>query len=1162
MRLRELTLREAPGLPGGLPRLTLAPGLNVLVGPNASGKSTLSRAVRALLWEAAGDGRTMAAATFEAGGRQVRAALAHGRVQWEPGRPTLPPAEAASQYALGLVDLLRPGRADEAIARQLAVELAGGFDLEAALGRFNGSTQPPGGWTRQRAEARRKLGEAEAAQEELAGLEETLTALRRQRDAADEARRARRLAEQALDLARARTALAGLEAALSGLPEAAERLTGGELERLEELEVEAGKAQEELAEVGRTLERNAMALGRLRFLRAPPADDDLRRWGALAGELGEDLRDLRVARERLVEAEARERSARGDVWAPEAAASALGPEVGSGLTEGALDALEAELQAMRARQGQREACRRVAEAWASVAEQGEQVDEAALRAGVEALRGWLRTPAPETRRPVPGPEWLPGALVGGGAALSLLGIVAASVVLALLGGLAAGAGVALLVAVALWRPPEDGRTTFADEARRVGCAPEAWEVEPATGRLRELERRLDRLREQDVVRTRGAEAERAAAAAEREVQHFEAQLAARVRAVGLSERLAGATVAAQARAVARWLEARGERAAARARVEALSAQVGEAAGALRAWLGELGVAASERDEDLAGDVAAVRERAGAFKGLRAQRDELEQRRLASRRRSIDGAKALAAVWERAGLEAGDRAGLEALVAAGERRRRLLAEVEACRGQVGRLETEVGRLAEGRGAPADPLGMSEAEAEAWAAALEREAGEYEALVGRVAEIEAQVEAATRGRALEDARAELAEAEAGLRQARDERLSGALARLVLEEARDAQGAEGAPRVLARARAWFGAFTQHGWRLEVDTASDGGRFLAVETRSGQARELAQLSDATRVQLLLAARLAAVEAQEAASGPLPLCLDELLSTTDEARFLAVAGALLQLAGAGRQILYFTADAGEVAQWVAACEALGHARPHVVDLALRTGRGAAWGQGLKVAPAPAREVPAPEDGDDVDAYARRLGIEAPDWRAPAADWHLIHVLYDDLPALHRCVQRGVERLGPWREAMRAAPDALGMAAEAVARVEARARLLEACLDGLRVGRGRAVTWEDVQASGAVSGAFEERVRALLDEHGQDAAAFCAQVAALPRFRSASAQQLQAHLEEAGFVDPRPALAAADIVERALAVHRGAAEAPFGAPAAAAFVEGVLAKVAGRAEAA
>ena len=49
MRLDRLRVEGVPGLPEPFV-LVPAPGVNILLGPNASGKSSVARAVRGLLW--------------------------------------------------------------------------------------------------------------------------------------------------------------------------------------------------------------------------------------------------------------------------------------------------------------------------------------------------------------------------------------------------------------------------------------------------------------------------------------------------------------------------------------------------------------------------------------------------------------------------------------------------------------------------------------------------------------------------------------------------------------------------------------------------------------------------------------------------------------------------------------------------------------------------------------------------------------------------------------------------------------------------------------------------------------------------------------------------------------------------------------------------------
>ena len=50
MRIQTLHVQHSPGLPEGLASLTFPDGLVIIHGPNGSGKTTVARAIRELLW--------------------------------------------------------------------------------------------------------------------------------------------------------------------------------------------------------------------------------------------------------------------------------------------------------------------------------------------------------------------------------------------------------------------------------------------------------------------------------------------------------------------------------------------------------------------------------------------------------------------------------------------------------------------------------------------------------------------------------------------------------------------------------------------------------------------------------------------------------------------------------------------------------------------------------------------------------------------------------------------------------------------------------------------------------------------------------------------------------------------------------------------------------
>ena len=107
-------------------------------------------------------------------------------------------------------------------------------------------------------------------------------------------------------------------------------------------------------------------------------------------------------------------------------------------------------------------------------------------------------------------------------------------------------------------------------------------------------------------------------------------------------------------------------------------------------------------------------------------------------------------------------------------------------------------------------------------------------------------------------------------------------IQQETRDAS----LPIVFHRARELFGIITRGRYDLQLDEGPPPA-FTAQDTATGALLHLDQLSSGTRVQLLMAIRLAFVENVEA--GPrLPVLFDETLGNSDELR----AGASVDVRG------------------------------------------------------------------------------------------------------------------------------------------------------------------------------------------------------------------------------------------------------------------------------
>ncbi|HLE85295.1 MAG TPA: hypothetical protein VJG13_13225, partial [Thermoanaerobaculia bacterium] len=283
LAFERVEIRRVPGFErGGFELRALSPGVNLIQGPQAAGKSTTGRVLAGLLWpdDRVGLGswnEVSVSATARLDGRRWEIDAAHTRPRYqEEGEPRerlpVPGGELSDRYSLALHDLLQAGADDGSFARLISRELAGGFDVDAALAAVGAQEKP--GRPKKRIEdfekAVRACRDAEAQQVELAAEEAQLGRLRAREAAA-------RAASQELEQVQAvlawiacrerrSTAERALAEGFGSVGAAMERVTSADLEDLDRLEAR-------LAEVEQDLERKREAIrqaeARLREVELP-----------------------------------------------------------------------------------------------------------------------------------------------------------------------------------------------------------------------------------------------------------------------------------------------------------------------------------------------------------------------------------------------------------------------------------------------------------------------------------------------------------------------------------------------------------------------------------------------------------------------------------------------------------------------------------------------------------------------------------------------------------------------------------------------------------------------------------------------------------------------------------------------------------------------------
>ncbi len=415
-------------------------------------------------------------------------------------------------------------------------------------------------------------------------------------------------------------------------------------------------------------------------------------------------------------------------------------------------------------------------------------------------------------------------------------------------------------------------------------------------------------------------------------------------------------------------------------------------------------------------------------------------------------------------------------------------------------------------------------------LQELAERHQGLLDSIAAIRAKVGHARRGNALQDALSELAAATDHLAQCREETLQTAAGRFLLGRVRDAQQSEHQPIVLRQAREWLTEFTRGRYDLQVGRrAGDRAEFRAYDNTQRRGQALNELSGGTRMQLLLAVRLAFAASAERGT-QLPFVLDEALSGTDPIRFRAIVECLTILINKGRQVFYMTCQPGDAAAWQEVSEQQGLNDVKYFDLASVRDLQKPRGELLAHSTAATEPVPAPE-GRSLSAYVSLLGVPAFD---PTQGSYGLHVAYlvDDPNHLHNLLSAGIRHYGQLKALVDQGHYEAFIPSEVASRAKARAVVIQAVCDCWKVGRGRSVTREALQSAG-VSDSFIDRIADLAQDLNWNASRVVDALEAkederTKGFRTTSLESVKEALISEGYIDTRPCLTEDEALSKVL----------------------------------
>jgi len=1127
VKLRKLRVRRMPGIDDGFVMDDLSGGPNLIVGPNGSGKTTLCRAYRAALWPATEtvEGISVEAHLHDGADRWIVRREA-SRVSWqrdgeEADPPSLPSANAAHCFTLGFRDLIsEQNPTDETVAQEVRRQMAGGFDVpqvlesEFLLKQRHGVAEEAALRDRTR-EVTRIKGE----QSDLADREERLRELDAELSQAQAAAARRESLKTAAALRRARDELESVRRRLREIPDGVTRVAGDEQRRIEDLDGEALRLRAELAECRAEMDETEAVAARQDLPNGPVDETVLSGWVARVRRLEKCATELATARRSAEQARAKR----------DEAASGLDPDRSGMLApvidEGTLREVESFLDRATAIRSERKRLDAERNALAGKRPEASSRD---LDQGVRCLQAWQAAGA---RQQALGPRrWflaLGVALVAAAPVLWWFGETSAALALA-------AAGVVTLVVLLLTGALS--RSEAETDARRrefeqLGFEPPAsWESESVQERLNLLQQQRTEAAYRERELQRSEELEPADADLRRREQVLATDREALRKHIGIDPGLGDLDVARVARALWAYQVASIEHRKAQASWEQAEHERAKLLEGVGSFVALHGAAAPADEADAAAAVDALRERSREMRSAqdRRRREQGRCEALEGRLTELRGRRDR--IFLDLGLEPTDEKKLKDWLERREDHLALSLDAEQCRRTISDLEERLSDRPELGDLPAEEIERRILEADA-------SAGRQEALIDERATIRGAVRHTRRGKALEIATARAAKARYALEARLDEALFKKAGQFLLDDVTAQFDRQSRPEILARAADLFERFTHHRYELKVDTVSDRPRFRAVETETGEGKSLTALSDATRVQLLLASRLAFASHVDR-DAVLPLFLDEVLTTTDPERFVAVAECLLVLVREEeRQIFYLTANPTDVVQWNRVLQSKGLGLVTPIDLAsLRSLASGADGASELQVP-PALEVPSPA-GKDAESYGYLLKVPRVDLHRPSTALHLFHLLRDDLELLYRLLVRHIRTVGQWRRLAATGGGATLVGSDAAERISALTDVAEAFFDAWRVGRCRPIDI-GVLREAELSDIWIDKLESLLEELGGDPAKL---LDALEKredertkgFRARVLEKLRAYLIQHEYVDEREPLDEAAIhsrVQVAVAVH-------------------------------
>lgn len=353
-----------------------------------------------------------------------------------------------------------------------------------------------------------------------------------------------------------------------------------------------------------------------------------------------------------------------------------------------------------------------------------------------------------------------------------------------------------------------------------------------------------------------------------------------------------------------------------------------------------------------------------------------------------------------------------------------------------------------------------------------------LIKALTELELLISQARKGQQLEALMAKRDMELANLDRLLNDHLDALGLKAVSEILIETTDTESRPEILNAAGTYFALFTHGRYRLFV-TPDDEGKFIVSDDLTGRRQDLSELSAATKIQLVLAVRLAYISHIEKGLA-LPIMVDEVMMNSDERRAEEIMGILASISRE-RQVFYFTASQAERSHWQSVLERTDPPVGHMFISLEGT---------LEMPPAIEAPIENPfktagegvPSSEGLTHHEYGLMIDPPGFHSIISSSDQLHVWYlvEDPSVVEGLLRMHIHNwrilLSIWNQKI----DIPGMDQSSMEQYESMIQVLSDFQELYRKGRNKPINEEVLKVSGAISPTFFERVCELMKKHKGD----------------------------------------------------------------------------------